>query len=127
MKREKKAAAIILTRVAFCQKCYNEKRPQKGNLFLTIGRGRQTFIVRIVTRNPPMGFTPHLVEKHSSTPGHVTYHSYCAMDGCDTVLKLNEETNKYDIAVTGEVQHTIPVKDWNAMVNYTKDEDYFLD
>jgi len=126
MKREKAKGATILTRVAFCQKCFDEKRPQKGNLFLTIGRGRQAFFVQSVSRNTPMGFTPHLIERAYSTPSHITYHSYCAMNGCDTILQLNEEIGKYNIAVTGEVQHTIPVKDWNALVQYTKDEDYFL-
>ncbi len=117
----------LLTRVAFCPKCYANKMPQKGQMFLTIGRGRQKYFIHVVARNTPMGFTPHIVEKIQSHNGHVTFHSYCGMDGCDVILTPNESTGRIDISVVNEVTKVLTTKEWNAMVSYTSDNDYFLD
>lgn len=125
---EKKTPAnTTLTRVAFCQNCFDNKMPQKGNLFLTIGRGKQQYGVREATLNGRMGFTPHIIERKSSGQGHVTFYSYCGMDGCGCKLDFNETSGKYDITVLNEVTKVLPIKDYNAMVQYTRDSDYYLD
>lgn len=117
----------ILTRVAFCQKCFDNKRPQKGELFLAIGRGRQSYGVHVVTLNGTMGYTPHIIERNSSGNGHVTFFSYCGMDGCGCKLQFNDKKGKYDVDVINETMKTLPIKEWNAMVNYNRDPQYYLD
>lgn len=117
----------VLCRVAFCQSCYDNKRPQKGQQFLTIGRGKQQYAIREVTLNGRRGFVPHIVERKSSAKAHVTFFSHCSMEGCGAKFEPNEKTGKFKIEVFNEVTKVLPIRDWNAMVNYTRDDSFYLD
>lgn len=122
----KQKTTTLLTRVMFCQTCFDNKFPQKGQLFLTIGRGRQKYEVRPVTNNGRFGFTPHIIEKTHAANGEVTFAASCCMNGCESIIELNEDSGRYDIAVTTATVHKIPIRDWNALVLYTRDNDYWL-
>lgn len=126
MKKLPEKTTVLLTRVMFCQSCSNNKFPQKGQLFLTIGRGRQKYEVHQATENGRFGFTPHIIEKTHAENGEVTFAASCCMNGCESIIELNEDTGKYDIAITTATVHKIPVRDWNALVLYTRDNDYWL-
>lgn len=95
-------------------------------LFVTIGRGKQKITVRQVERNGTRGFTPHVIEKNHSIAGHITYTAFCGMNGCGCKLELDEEQGKYFMEVIETTEHHIPVKQWNALVLYTNDNDYWL-
>lgn len=124
MKKEK--ITTLLTRVFWCQKCADKKMPQKGNLFLTIGRGRQKYEVHKVSKRTPSGYVPHIIEKTHVENSIVTFIASCAMNGCETVIEPTKEAGKYRISLlTGNI-HEFKIKDWNALVNYTRDPNYFL-
>ncbi len=115
----------VLCRVGFCQACYDRDRPQKGQRFVTIGRGRQRYLIREVKRIGQRGFTPQIIERISTTNGKVEFHSYCAMENCGVVfIKKNDE---FELHTINEVVKILSVKDWNALVNYTGDKQYLLD
>lgn len=116
----------LLTRVMFCSNCANNKMPQKGNLFITIGRGRQKCEVRQATQNGHFGFTPHIIEKTHVKEGIVTFAASCAMNGCDSFMEYKEDSGKYDVSILAATVHKLPIREWNALVNYTNDSDYWL-
>lgn len=127
MKKQKETGTTLLTRVMFCQKCFDNKMPQKGQLFLTIGRGRQKFEVHMVTKNGHFGYTPHIIEKIETTGQGVRFMSSCSIHNCDAVIEQDENTGKYSIALSQGDITTIPIRDWNSLVLYTNDSDYTLD
>lgn len=120
-------ANIIITRVQYCEKCHKNKRPIKGELFVTIGRKRQKYSVRYVSKFGQMGFTPHIIEFHGSREGTVSYTTYCAMDGCGCSIVLNETTEKYNIVCIEFVSKIITLKEWNDMIMFKDDETFWLD
>ena len=126
MKKLPAKTVTLLTRVMFCQACFDNKRPQKSGMFLTIGRGRQKYEVHQVTCNGRMGYTPHIIEKTHTANGEVTFGATCAIHGCESFIELNEDTGKYSIALLTATVHKIPTRDWNALVLYTRDNDYWL-
>jgi hypothetical protein len=123
----KTQSSVILTRVFFCQKCLDNKMPQKGQLFLTIGRRRQSYEVHQVTKNGRFGYSPSLIEKTHVQNGIVTIAVTCAMDGCESHIEYNESKDKYDVALLTTTIHTMPIREWNSLVAYTGDDDYTLD
>ena len=126
MNKNEKKPSILLCRTMFCQNCYDNKTPQKGQKFLVIGRGRQKYEVATVTENGRFGFTPHIIEKTKIEKGIVTFGATCAMHGCDTVIERNEEDGTYHMEILAITIHEIPINDWNALVLYTRDDDYWL-
>lgn len=120
-----KKTTTLLTRVMFCSNCEKNKMPQKGNLFLTIGRGRQKYEIHKATKNASFGFTPHIIEKTKIDGGFVTFAASCAMNDCEAQIELNEETGKYAVALLNATIHVLPIREWNSLVNFTKD--YSLD
>jgi len=121
-----KPDAILLCRTMFCQNCYDNKTPQKGQKFLVIGRGRQKYEVATVTENGRFGFTPNIIEKLSTKNGEVTFAASCSMNGCDTIIEYDEETSKYSMEILNTTTYTIPIIDWNSLVTYVRDSDYWL-
>lgn len=110
----------------FCQTCFDNKMPQKGGLFLTIGRGRQQYEVRQVTNNGHFGYTPHIIEKTHGEKGMITFAATCAMNGCESTMVFNESTGRYDVGLLKADVHTLPIREWNSLVLYTNDSDYWL-
>lgn len=121
-----KAGNTLITRVMFCAKCEANKMPQKGNLFLTIGRSRQKYEVRQATCNGKFGFTPHIIEKTHQKDGIITFAASCSIHGCESTMEYDEETGRYNVAILTATVHQLPVREWNALVNYTNDSDYWL-
>lgn len=126
MKKLSAKSTTLITRVMFCQKCADNKMPQKGNLFLTIGRGRQKYEVRPVTENGHFGYTPHVIERTHTESGIVTFCATCSMNNCESTMEFNEGSGRYTVALLTATVHKLPVREWNALVLYTKDKDYWL-
>ncbi len=110
----------------YCATCAANKMPQKGGLFVTIGRGKQKYQVRQVENNGRFGFTPHIIQKTQTIAGYVHFTAYCALEDCGCKLEFNEDTGKYSILMQNVETHSLKVKEWNALVQYTNDEDYWL-
>lgn len=124
MKTEKQTT--MLCRTMFCQTCFDNKMPQKGGLFLTIGRGRQKYTVRKVIENGRFGFTPHVIEKIETKNNKVTFAATCSMHGCQSHIVENEDETTYSIVLLTATVHTLQIREWNALVKYTNDSDYWL-
>lgn len=119
-------SAVLLCRTMYCEACHKNKMPQKGQLFLTIGRNRQKYEVHQVNQNGHFGYTPHIIEKTHAEKGLITFVATCAMNGCESMMKFNEDTGRYDVALLNTNVHVVAIKDWNSLVNNTRDPDYFL-
>ena len=110
----------------FCQQCHDNKMPQKGQLFLTLGADKKEVVLRKVTKNGHFGYTPHIITfDHVTKDGRIVVYKSCAMIGCGwEILKTNEEDA--DIScVKANVVYMEPL-DYAALKKF-KDESFYLD
>lgn len=118
---------LKITRVRFCQSCHDAGKPNKGNIFITIGRTHGVFQTRLAANWGTRGFTPHIFEIMKIDRKRVYYKCYCAMDECGIDLQWNEKKEKFDVYILGWWESSMPIKDWNALILYKDDPQYSLD
>ena len=125
----KPTSTLVVTRVMFCSNCFKNHRPNKENVFVTIGRTHQKYIVRTVELYGQMGFTPHIIHLLKSEKGFVYFTSYCAIDECGCDISCKEEVGKFTIQPKQVIRpvQKMPIKEWNFMIQYTRDSDFYLD
>ena len=113
-----------MTRVSFCQKCYNAGRPKTNQTFVVWGDYRQSFIVYQSLRIGMRGFTPHIY-KFKRLIGDIVYFDVsCSMDGCDSYIKKNpKDKNLFKVGFKTD-NSKMKLSDWNALVNYKRDKDF---
>ena len=115
---------IILTRVAFCERCYKNEMPKTGHRFLTIG-SKKRFSIHTANQNGKRGFTPHIIELIKVEKKMVTYAHYCAMENCGYLIYEQKDSKLY-FEIIHVASSTISIADWNSLVQY-RDETYRLD
>ena len=116
-----------ITRVQFCQSCYDKKLPQIGIPFVTIGRSKKEYVIRKAKRLGTRGFTPHIIQMVSSAKGIIEYNSYCAIAGCGLNLKPMKTEGDFQIEIIKDVTKLMPRTDWNALICFKDDPQYTLD
>lgn len=120
--------SLRLTRVAFCPSCFAKGLPKPGIRFVTIGRNRQQYVIRSSKRSGQRGFTPHMVQRKFSENGYVTFYSTCAMEGCGVkFIPIKDKPGKLFVEAIHEEEKMLPIREWNYMVSYTEDPQYWLD
>lgn len=116
-----------ITRVQFCQKCYDKNLPQIGIPFVTIGRSKRGYIIRKAKRKGTRGFTPHIIQMMKVEKGMIQYNSYCSVAGCGLNLKPMKTEGDFNIEIINDVTKLMPRADWNALVQFKDDPQYTLD
>lgn len=125
-------SGTIICRVGYCSECEKNNRPHTGQLFKTVGsHGAHIYEADRIARW--YGFTPHIYVLHkfiykTEGGGDVVFDCICAMYGCgirrypnnqDQCWEYTEESNKWKRGI-------MELKDWNALVSFKKDPDYFI-
>jgi hypothetical protein len=116
----------IITRVGFCEKCAQARRPKEGNLFLVYGSTSNSYYVAIAEDNSFMynGYTPHVYILEKVVDGICHIHSHCSMNGCDVDVGKGKKL-EYSYSVIGGKDEKMTIADWNALVMY-RDKDYAI-
>jgi hypothetical protein len=121
---------IQITRTAFCTRCFEAKRPTKGDMYGLLGRDHpKQLTIGHVTRSIPLlnkGYTPHLFQaKKRGDKLEVT--SRCLINLCGHVYKPKEEVGHYEVyEILGVEKVTLmTLREWNSLVLYT-DKEYWL-
>lgn len=125
-KRLNKYVMTIITRVGYCAKCAQARRPKEGNLFLVYGGTSNSYYIEEAKDNSFMynGYTPHIYILEKVINGMCQIHSYCSMNGCD--VEVGEgKTKKYSYTVFDGKDEQMSIADWNALVMY-RDADYVI-
>lgn len=117
----------VYTRVAFCQKCYDEGRPKHDNEFIVYGGKRKKYFYRTVKFRGKRGFVPTFFAKDKVADGHVFFDKCCAMDGCGIVIKeLNEMGIKWEFIKDRIQSSKMRIVDWNALTRMSADPQWCL-
>lgn len=114
-----------LTRVKFCQKCFDKGYPLKGQIFLAFGTTTNDFVVKQARRNGKKGFTPHIIVLNKATGGFVKYDYLCSICGTKR-RRFDKDNDEFFVSEEDFKQGLINIKDWNAWVMYKNDEDFEL-
>jgi hypothetical protein len=113
-----------MSRVMFCQKCFDEQRPHDGMLFAVLGTKNNKVWVHYYEAPykreliKPYGFTPHFVvlDKVVDNKAHILIS--CGCDKCDVDIRHTQENGwKIDIVKTTPI--IINLNDYLAMETFT--------
>lgn len=114
----------MMTRVSFCPRCQKDCRPKTGQLFVAFGGHRDGYVVYEALHNGRKGFVPHTFEFKRLIGDTVHFNYACSMVGCGSVATPQKKDPKmYEVGFYWK-QGTMPLKDWNALVKYKRDEDF---
>lgn len=118
----------ILTRHGFCPLCSVNNLPKSGTQFKTIG-AKGTVHMKKCEHNPRWaGYTPHLYYKVKQIGENVVYERICCVVGCGIIKVANDEEQVWEYLEKEDrwVRGIMTLTDWNSLVMYKKDLDYFI-
>ena len=117
----------ILTRHGFCPRCSVNNLPKSGTLFKVVGlTGAHMFVCQ---NNPRWsGYTPHLYRLIKAIGQNVVYERICCIVGCGIIQIPNDQEQCWEYIEISDrwIKGIMPLSDWNALVMYKKDMDYFI-
>lgn len=119
-------AGTIICRTGWCGKCAKEQRPQYNQRFMAVGEhGYHLYYVE--TTHRWYGFTPHLYQA-KIIGDNVVYERLCCMENCGVEIYANEKERCFDYFFNKEniIKNITTLKNWNALVMYKNDQDYFI-
>ncbi len=139
---------FIISRVGFCKHCYKASKPSKDDIYILFGTNHQAFEAFECKHDTPeikRGFVPFLWEKLAvqSMDSGMYVHTIktCSICGVEinytqdkkletmgTIKRVNENGKEFKLYIQ-RIRWTktmLPVKEWNALVNF-KGTGYELD
>ena len=115
----------VISRVAFCEKCFQKGRPQDGDMFTVYGtHAKQLHYHRFDAPTkrselPYLGFTPHLFMLEKIEGDKLTVLVCCGMEFCDVYWTQDEAGNRKEFEVLHAKEVIMSHKQWNALVHFT--------
>ena len=112
-----------ITRVGYCPHCEQSRSPRGGQTFWAYGSDHKTYREIKAERNGRIGYVPTNY-KAKLVGENVIVEKSCAMVGCGVGIKIiNNEEWCYIKHWTREIW---TIREWNALVGYKRDDDYFV-
>ncbi len=120
-------SSTIICRTGFCLDCARANRPLYGQLFLVLGsHGYHVYEVEYTHRFK--GFVPMFYKLIKPIGQNIIYERLCCMGKCAITLVWNTTTKKMDFGFdnTKWKRGIMTLESWNALVQYRRDNDYFV-
>ena len=118
----------IITRTGYCPLCERSRSPRGGQLFLSFG-STHGYHVSTADYNGVIGMVPHIFKGKRVGENMIVYIS-CAMYECGVDKRLHESsTDEFPCwyYYVKEFRREIwTIEQWNALVLYKHDSDYFI-
>jgi len=126
-----------ISRVMWCEKCAKNKQPRIDSVLLLQNFDRQFQTLNQVVQKPkqpkaaqsPFGFTPHLIinpHRVNTLDGKkMCFFKCCGVVGCGVRLEVDNSSVAYYL--DGMLPDNLPIQDFLALINYTRDPQYFLE
>lgn len=114
----------MISRVAFCNACYQKGNPQDGQMYIV--HGSTSNKIHFGIYEAPLkradcaytGFVPHLFTVDQLLPsGRLQVRMTCCMEGCQTQIAYNTN-GKLEYWITGEKYIIMTTKEWEALENF---------
>lgn len=117
----------ILTRHGFCPLCSVNNLPKSGTMFKVVGRKGSH--MKVCEHNPRWaGYTPHLYRLIKALGENIVYERICCVVDCGIIKVANDEEQVWEYIEKEDhwVRGIMTLTDWNSLVMYKKDLDYFI-
>lgn len=109
-----------ITRVGFCQECYDSNRPNKKQAFLTLGNTGTYHFCEVCMKNAKRGMTPHLYRARKVVDNIVFYETLCTMCNCGTILVEEKDRDLLKINPSKWSNwKRMTLKSWEALYFFT--------
>lgn len=121
-------SSTIICRTGWCDECAKAKRPEGGNIFKVYGALGGAHMYQVEWKTRWAGFTPHIYVIHKIIGENVVYDYICGMYECGIVRVANNEEQCWDY-IENEAKWKrgiTDIKNWNALVQFKHDKDYFI-
>lgn len=113
----------LVSRVAFCQACFDRNEPNKNTFFVLYGSDKQDFQFQYSFYKGIRGFTPHFFCKNKIEENQVLFESICCVDGCGVKIEFVDNKPKFAMYPEKVKQGKMRIVDWNALIRF-KDPTY---
>lgn len=114
----------MISRVAFCDACYQKGNPQDGQMYIVHGSTSNKIHFGLYEAPlkradcKPAGYVPHLFTVDQLLPsGRLQVRMTCGMEGCDTQIAY-DTNNKLAYWITGERYIIMTTKEWEVLENF---------
>lgn len=123
-----KPTALTICRVGYCEWCAKENRPHTGQMFVAIGSAWHYHVYEAQRIAPRYGFTPYLYRVHKVIGENVVVDYVCSMNECGSTILWNDDRQRWWFTIPGENwgRTILSLSDWNSLVTYKRDLDYFI-
>ena len=116
----------LVSRVAFCQQCYDKGRPQDGDMFVVYGGdSKQTWTYMFEGKEkrsecPFLGFTPHFFTVDKLLPnGNFSIIMCCGMEDCGIYFTYDEAGKKNGFKTLKASVIEMTKVEWESLVNFS--------
>jgi len=115
----------MITRIGFCQDCYDRNQPQSNSQYLVFGKTRNEYFFYKAKRRGLSGFTPHLyIYLGLTDDGLVRVKSTCSMISCGIVKGVVKKNGATPFDIKHYDLSKMTVKSWNSLINYKHDKTF---
>lgn len=115
---------LKMSRVMFCQQCYEAQRPHDELLFAVLGSTNQKVWVYYYEAPfnreliKPYGYTPHFVVLDKVLDGIAHILVTCACNECGVDIRYSQEKG-WEVDIIKTIPMTLPLKDYLALEQFT--------
>ena len=115
-------AMTTFTRLGYCEKCFNESRPNTGDLFIVFGKTSNRFKSKKSEGGVEKGLVPHIYKEKYRRGNVVYYKRICCMNKCGSSLETVKEKDFLFLNETKWIHEATSLSNWNALVNFRDHE-----
>lgn len=127
----KKSDVLIMSRISFCQKCYERNSPSQGDLCAIWHTNHRQFVIHKVTgKGGKRGYVPHIYMTDIPVPEGPAVRSWKTCGICDCTITAPDEDSedqRYLFEITNAVEVTLVKSDWIALWKKFKDTGYEIE
>lgn len=126
MKKDKNY--LMVTRSAFCPKCWQKDRPQKKDKFIVFGTDHQEFKSKVAHQDGLKGYTPHLYiigfpyQKDENGLIYVT--KTCLMHECGIYIGSLKDNGRFEIEFIDVTEQYLPEISIDALISKWRNTGY---
>lgn len=121
---------LLVCRSAFCLKCWQQERPNKGDRFIVYGTDHQEFKIKTAHQPGLKGFTPHLYTIQFPylvlEDGKILALKTCLMHGCGIEIGEKRKDEKFALEFLTATEVALSRVSIDALVSLWKGTGYEL-
>lgn len=108
----------VITRLGYCERCFNEGRPKTGQNFMVFGTTSNRFKGLKSEGGRSKGLVPHIYKSKFTTKNVVHYKRICCMENCGAYCEEENGRKFLYLDETKWINEVTSLSNWNALVEF---------